>query len=626
MGNCYGKGSSRRAASTRKNELARSVPKGEHAAHPQDNTEGHRTGSASELAVEEVDGVPVAVSVTVEGPRTPFNTPAMPSVYLETAPDPSTLSQKLADGLSQLPRSFPDTSSLTRIQYAPADQLSKCAYCNNPTGDCYDYFLCSSMSMDLLDTLMENGWWRTGEVIFKPCFPVVCCPGYSLRMPITKFVVNKKHRRIIRKWDSFLRDGDSRWDNRIRNERPANLENPLANIFVDEDKNGHLPVENHSALVRTAVASAAVEEGDSDCSSHIRTDVGAGLEPSSRENTAEESSDVSQSLGQQGRKEKSAVTPGRGADPSKPPCRKAKQMREERKRKRLEARGGHAASPRKNPVVAPSLHELLADHREAEHGYEAGFKHKLKVKLLPCNPRSTELTQTLGKAYELYDKFQEVVHPGKTRFNSANDFKWGFMNSPIRNPPDRLEGSYHMHYYLDDELIMISILDILPKYSVSIYFIYDPAIRFMLPGIYTVLVEIDLVQQLCRERSGLDYFALGYYNPNPKVSYKRQFKPQEVLCNETNVFLPFESVAPKLHMPQQPYVRLADEDVPEKEGRTATLDHLIVNARIYNGMGPVPFRLLDSRTKKLFQKPLRKLISETGSEAARQFMITTHTV
>lgn len=623
MGNCFG-GSSRKAV-IQSNELTtRATSTGRAVREARDDVQiGTHKPSAIVVSfrspgVEEVDGVPIHVPDSVEGPSTPFNTPAAPSVLLDCAFDPNTLGQKVASRL------FLDTSRLARINYVPADQWSKCAYCNHPTGDRYDYFLCSSMSLGLLDTLMENGWWRTGEVLFKPCFPVVCCPGYALRMPIAEFTVRKQHRRVVRKWANFLRNGDSRWDNRIRNNCHTTLQ--TSSPKPEEEQNGHLPTENESALARTAVASAGVEKvvGNGDFDSHATTDEEAMRESSSRDSTVDELSDVSQSFSQQRKRERRVVTPGRGADPSKPPCRKAKQMREERKQKRLEAhRGNDSSFTSQNksppPQPMPSLHQLLADHREAVHGYEAGFKHKLEVRLLGCNPRNPELMRTLNKAYELYSKFQEVVHPGKTRFKSASDFKWGFMNSPIQNPPTHLEGSYHMHYYLDDELVMISILDILPKHFVSIYFIYDPDIRFMTPGIYTVLVEVDLVQQLSKQRPGLEYYALGYYNPNPKVSYKGQFKPQQILCNETNVFVPMESAMPKLML--KPYVQLAGEEVPEKEGRTASIDNLIVNSR-YTGLGPVPYQILDHRIKKKYERPLRELIAETGSEAAHQFVIT----
>lgn len=604
MGNCYGKGSSRK----RKSELTKVNSNGLTVRDTldTDNAELHQSNIPSREA-DEPDGVPL--QDFSEGPVTPFNTPAAPSTLLDNDFDPNTLGQKVTNKLNQL-----SLGNRAHIYYVAPDEWSTCAYCNKSDGDRYGYFLCSSMSLDLLDALMENGWWRTGEVIFKPCFPIVCCPGYTLRLPIAKFILKKRQRRVVRRWANFLRHSDNRWDNRHHSTLDTS---PGTGV---ENQNGHL--QNVSGLVETAVASAGAAErvdegvGDGELDSHSTVD-------RQRELLLGETrvEGVSQSCS---RRERREVTPGLGADPNKPRCRKAKEMRQERKQKKLEAhrakntRFPAQSAPHPQPVP-PSLHDLLADHRQAVNGPEAGFKHRLEVKLLGCNPRHPELTRTLEAAYQLYTKFQLAVHPGKTRFMSARDFEWGFMNSPVINPTTHLEGSYHMHYYLDNELVMISILDILPKYFVSIYFIYDPALRFMTPGIYTVLVELDLVQQLSRQRPGLQYYALGYYNSNPKVSYKAQFKPQQILCNETNVFVPIESALPKLAEKQ--YAQLAGEDVPQKEGRTASIDNLLVNSR-FAGLGAVPYHMLDRRIQRLYRLPLRELISETGSEVAHQMVIT----
>ena len=622
MGNCYGRGSSRR----RKAELTKINSNGLTVRESLDTSTaniGHRQlprTTVPSREADEPDGVPLQDSS--EGLVTPFNTPAAPSTILDNDFDLSTLGQGVTHRLNQL-----SLDHRAHIHYVAPDEWSTCAYCNKSDGDRYGYFLCSSMSLDLLDALMENGWWRTGEVIFKPCFPVVCCPGYTLRLPIAEFVLKKQHRRVIRKWANFLRHSDSRWDNRHQSTTGTSSDTSPDTSPGRENQNGHL--QNMSGLVETVVASAGAAkrvgereeegEGGRELDSHSTVD-------RQRESLSGDTrvGSVSQSCCQSRKRERREVMPGQGADPNKPRCRKAKEMRQERKQKKLEAhRAGNTKfsaqnSPHPQPAP-PSLHDLLADHRQAVNGPEAGFKHKLEVKLLGCNPRHPELTHTLEEAYQLYTKFQLAVHPGKTRFTSAGDFEWGFMNSPVINPNTHLEGSYHMHYYLDNELVMISILDILPKYFVSIYFIYDPAIRFMTPGIYTVLVELDLVQQLSQQRPGLQYYALGYYSPNPKVSYKAQFKPQQILCNETNVFVPIESALPKLA--ETRYARLASEDVPQKEGRTASIDNLLINSR-FAGVGPIPYHMLDHRMQKLYRLPLRELISETGSEVAHQMVIS----
>lgn len=42
------------------------------------------------------------------------------------------------------------------------------------------------------------------------------------------------------------------------------------------------------------------------------------------------------------------------------------------------------------------------------------------------------------------------------------------------NGPDCGYGSFHQQYWLDEELIAVGVIDILPKCISSVYFFYDP--------------------------------------------------------------------------------------------------------------------------------------------------------
>ena len=475
----------------------------------------------------------------------------------------------------------PPTSApgLIPIRFCPASKWSSCAYCDNPQGDRYDYFFCRDMPYDLLEDFMEHGWWRTGQVIFKPRFSEVCCPSYALRMPAAQYVPSKSHRRVIRKWSDFLVNGHPNWDERKQRQRGE-----------DDVDFGHIPVVDTlgktSELVQVAITGAVVG-GEVKETLEIKKE---------RENQEPEGSK---------KRARKPVTPGRGPDPNKPPYKKAKLLRAERRRQRP----GEDLRTKPPPRTA-TLQELLQEHNRGN------LKHRLEVKLLSCNPRDPQLAATLDRAYELYDNFQKAIHPGKVRFNSPEEFEWGFMNTVLKSPPDRLLGSYHMHYYIDGELQMISIIDILPRYFVSIYFIYNPEIRFMMPGIYTCIRELELTQNLQAEHPELVYYALGYYNHfSPKVSYKKQFGPQEVLCNHTNVFVPLGAVIPRFLVKR--YIKLAEEDTPEKEGKSASIDNLVV----LTYCGPQCFKTLSQDERNYYKLPLTNLIAEAGSSATHRFLI-----
>ncbi len=506
----------------------------------------------------------------------------------------------------QTPSTIPGTSQrqLITIQYAPASDWGSCAYCDNPTGDRYDFLYCREMPHTLLEDFMEHGWWRTGQIIFKPRMKEVCCPAYAIRLPVADFVPSKSHRRVVRRWRQFLANGDPRWEEREQDCNDGLRLNPqlLPRGGGDQGQDAGIVGRMESTrLHQTAVAGAVGGQG-------------TPLEEEKQDLGEVKGVSAIYSRPQVGEAEtkkrvRTPVTPGLGPDPNRPPSRKAKRVRAERKQRKLPSFGDDHTHPSRHRGATrhpPTLQEVLR-----VDGYN-GAKHRLEVKLLPCNPPDVRLHATLVRAYEIYDKFQRIVHPGKVRFESLSEFEWGFLTTPLCNPGNQLMGTYHMQYYLDGELTMLSILDILPTYLVSIYFIYDPDIRFMVPGIYSCLREIDLVQTLQKERPELQYYALGYYNhSSPKVSYKRQFGPQEVLCNETDVFVP---LTPDLVL--KPYGRLA-QDSAEKEGRSAAIDDVVVHTR----QGAVTFGHLTPFQKREFQPPLANFIAEAGVSATHRFAI-----
>ena len=92
-------------------------------------------------------------------------------------------------------------------------------------------------------------------------------------------------------------------------------------------------------------------------------------------------------------------------------------------------------------------------------------------------------------------------------------------------------GSYHQKYYLDNKLIAVAVLDILPKCVSSVYFFYDPDYSHLSLGVYAALREIALTQSLNTVLSDLSYYYMGYYiHSCSKMRYKSDYKPSELLC------------------------------------------------------------------------------------------------
>lgn len=94
-------------------------------------------------------------------------------------------------------------------------------------------------------------------------------------------------------------------------------------------------------------------------------------------------------------------------------------------------------------------------------------------------------------------------------------------------------GSFHQQYYLDDKLIAVGVIDILPQCVSSVYFFYDPDYSFLSLGTYGALKEVQFTQQLRRESSKLSNYYMGFYiHSCPKMRYKGKMHPSYLLCPE----------------------------------------------------------------------------------------------
>ena len=468
-----------------------------------------------------------------------------------------------------------------KLTVMPGEERPKdnCPYCDTPEGDYNDIvMLYGDIQPSFIEDMMEHSWWRTGNVLYRPRQQSVCCPSYTMRANVNEFKFTKAHRKIMRKVAQFLAKGDPRWP-------PKPLEP------VDEVGDDHLTPDNNIA------------ENDSDG----RNDNIPSNEISHLGN--EESS-------HRGTKRSHPVSPGKGPDPAKKPCRKAKEIRKENRR----AKGSPSKNqPVKGQQMGKSLREMVMEEQEL-----IDPKHRLEVELHPVKPPSQKLEDTKQESYQLYERFQDKIHPGKIRFKDYSQFLWGFCDSCMTNVDDgeQLLGTFHQQYYLDGKLVAVSIIDILPHYFVSIYLYYDPDIRFIQPGIYTILRELDFVHELQKKQPSLCYYDLGYYNIwSPKVSYKGNFKPAQLLCPFTLHWCDLEAVKSKLQTPHVCALLSSEPRYTDGRNDDTRMSEAIHNSYIMFGSNVLKFSTLPRMFRDVFLDKMEVLYKQTGPEMMSKFVV-----
>ncbi|KAH0506627.1 Arginyl-tRNA--protein transferase 1 [Microtus ochrogaster] len=311
--------------------------------------------------------------------------------------------------------------------------------------------------------------------------------------------------------------------------------------------------------------------------------------------------------------------PGKGADLSKPPCRKAKEMRKERKRLKLmqqnsagafegfQAQGQPASLlPKAKSNQPKSLEDLIFE------SLPENASHKLEVRVVRSSPPSPQFTATFQESYQVYKRYQMVIHkdpPDKPTVSQVRlvpasfedpEFKSSFNQShslyikyqvaihketPVEcgkseaeypaNGPECGYGSFHQQYWLDGKIIAVGVIDILPYCVSSVYLYYDPDYSFLSLGVYSALREIAFTKQLHERASQLSYYYMGFYiHSCPKMRYKGQYRPSDLLCPETYVWVPIEQCLPSLD--NSKYCRFNQDPQAVDEGRSKDLNRLRV--------------------------------------------------
>lgn len=427
-----------------------------------------------------------------------------------------------------------------------------CGYCGSKEDTSISHGMWAHrLTCEDYQDLIDRGWRRSGKYCYKPVLDRTCCPQYTIRCKAIEFRISKSQKTVLKRMNDFL--------------------------LRDKRREGSSAEE--SAKVQ-ATSSSSCGESETKPVQPTATSV-----PSSEDSTASKSTEK-------------AVTPGSGPDPNKPPCRKAKELRRMRKQQKLAAKApaeaertepspdkhSNPTTARPNPtredkdgrvtgkdsssVSSTSFLEVGPDGKKPLEMFlslAASDKppaHKLEMKLVRSSPPSAEFQATFRDSYSLYRKYQMAVHHDTEDKCSEKTFRRFLCDSPL--VPTKGEagwpcdyGSYHQHYYVDGKLIMVGVVDILPKCLSSVYVFYDPDYSFITPGVYSALRELELTRKMYLQCQTFEYYYMGYYiHSCQKMRYKGGYFPSCLLCPESYRFVPIEPCKPKLDVSK--YTRLND--------------------------------------------------------------------
>ncbi|XP_055018646.1 arginyl-tRNA--protein transferase 1 isoform X2 [Boleophthalmus pectinirostris] len=459
-----------------------------------------------------------------------------------------------------------ENKSYTIVEYFGGDSGYQCGYCKNSVGNFSHGMWSHTMTVQDYQDLIDRGWRRSGKYVYKPILNKTCCPQYTIRCHALKFQPSKSHKKILKKMSKFLSKGDL-------STVGVDGELMVCDLAGPREPSRSCPSESKCPSISNVhkedcpTAAQGQEEQDGPIAPTASAATTAPTEATTNDTSVPPTA--------------SAPKPGTGADPNKPPCRKAKDIRNERrlqKEQKRQSSDGIAPSTKPPPTGPSQSNQPKSLEDFIEESLTDGNAHSLEVRLVPVNFDDPQFTASYEQSAALFARYQIAIHNDEECDES--EFRRFLCDSPLEaensdDGPEMGYGSFHQQYWLDGRIVAVGVVDILPSCVSSVYLYYDPEFASLSLGSYSALREIAFTRQLQKQSPKLCYYYLGFYiHSCPKMRYKGQYRPSDLLCPETFTWVSIERCVPKLD--QSRYARFNQDPNAEDARMLKEVDRALV--------------------------------------------------
>ncbi|XP_075279977.1 arginyl-tRNA--protein transferase 1 isoform X7 [Opisthocomus hoazin] len=489
------------------------------------------------------------------------------------------------------------------VEYRGWKEGYRCGYCASEGGKVSAGMWAHSMTVQDYQDLIDRGWRRSGKYVYKPIMNQTCCPQYTIRCQALHFQSSKSHKKVLKKMLKFISKGDVLKVASEEEPMDSQIEDVVACDFAYKSESLVSPSELTPLSVdhTERVENEDKDTGESKEEVNERTGESGSLQI-----PADKDAPVPGGPAPSAKAVHAPPKPGKGADLSKPPCRKAKDIRKERKLQKLlqnqtctlegsQRQTGDQVFLSQNSKSKTNQPKTIEDFIFVSLPDDA--PHKLEVRLVRSSPPSSQFKATFQESYQVYKRYQMVIHKDPPDKPTINQFTRFLCDSPLEaenapNGPECGYGSFHQQYWLDGKIIAVGVIDILPYCVSSVYLYYDPDYSFLSLGVYSALREIAFTRQLHEKAPDLCFYYMGFYiHSCPKMRYKGQYRPSDLLCPETYVWTPIEQCLPLLE--RSKYCRFNQDVKAVDEGRVKELGRV----RVLHKRTVMPYSVYKKRRK-----------------------------
>lgn len=507
---------------------------------------------------------------------------------------------------------------------------SSCGYCKSDSKTSVSYGLWAhSLSVYDYQDLLNRGWRRSGNFLYKPEMAKTCCPAYTIRLKAESFSPSKEQNRVMHRLQRYL---EGTYNGPVAAQK-EDLELPVRQVSSEMDeavldrseKAGCVGMEcdegaeiNHADTEDIAEDLAdRVTDAIRACSfmyhfpadievpkvvlrkvkptmrKRIKTSAGEAIYSCSVAFTLaaalskhKDCNLIVDALQLHNESVEKPIDASRGVSPAVLADLFASNLQNEYGMHGfvVEACNGHLNFLLQNPTALnllkneDSLRITSANH-DSDTSVSKSAKH-LHVLSQRETRRVLEVRMRRSafdpEEFALYKRYQIAVHHDKPADVRESSYVRFLVDSPLTFVPPSKSGtafcgfgSFHQQYWIDGRLVAVGVVDILPSCLSSKYLFWDPDLAFLSLGKYSAFQEIEWVQKAHQVCPSLEYYYLGYYiHTCPKMRYKGAYRPSELLCPIRFQWVPYDIAQSLLDV--QPFVCLSDAvdaTVLQKDGK-----------------------------------------------------------
>ena len=427
--------------------------------------------------------------------------------------------------------------------------------------------IAKSVSPTEFDLMRKRGFLRMGETLMCHDNLNSYSSQFQFRVDVTKFKLNKRQRKLMRRWQDYLDGNPNKEDSDKKPKLTQTVKAPSTTSMSEEPLWG-VDFETKFLASLKTLASKLKSEGFVESKALDKVKVFADKVDPNRclltnlvqilfqENKKE--GDTIESFVQKLLESKSLAAlrhefstyvlavDKKGflklSQPSTVVAEEPKSTPAQAQAQKDAKTAIKGQKPDKKPIDGQKQH--TADQKLKKSPNEdkpqtkqspAQSKHKFEIKMEEPGFRADK--QAVVNAYQRGGLGFGI--PGGVR--GAGSFK-GVANVTKYNGEHTLElGSKHMCFYLDDKLVGLGVVDLADTMLCSLFFVYDPVLKPFSFGILSVLFEIQYVADKQKHFPEFRYQNLGAYElENQKMEYKMNFRPAELLCPYSMKFVDFD--------------------------------------------------------------------------------------